>query len=500
MIIKKLNESYSEIDADEKTLKMMFDYLRVLRNGAYFDPLVKSGFKSPYDYFSIPKDKKLIVMNGHIALLEQFGAKAEPLVSDYDKNDLLRFLQEIKSKLPFPLYDFQETAFIESLLNVKQIAKMCTGSGKSAVISLMAEFLRQKKKRGLLLVPNINLLIQFKNDIKDYNLLELYNDTHVIGGGSTDRHFRNSLTISTWQSLLNYKHLLDGLDYVIGDEIHRLVSTETSDIIKNTVNCKYKWGFTGTLPDDPTMKMELIGMLGLPKTYITSRELIDRGLATPIKINSIIFNYPETDKRIFKEAGNFSQQLKFIKDHEKRNSFIINLIQKLQGHGNTLAIFQHTEHGKGLFIDTMKQLYPDVEVQNKDITGKYSFEFQEKYGVYFLNGEDDGPTREKTRKILEEHKDATLIANFQILSTGTNIRRLHNLIIASPLKSYTTITQSLGRGMRLHETKSVFNVYDLVDSTNFKNNGGIFYKQYIHRKNTSYNPEQYPINEVHYSL
>ena len=40
----------------------------------------------------------------------------------------------------------------------------------------------------------------------------------------------------------------------------------------------------------------------------------------------------------------------------------------------------------------MKLKYPDVVVENKNITGKNSFNFQKQYGVYFLNGEDDGPT------------------------------------------------------------------------------------------------------------
>lgn len=104
----------------------------------------------------------------------------------------------------------------------------------------------------------------------------------------------------------------------------------------------------------------------------------------------------------------------------------------------------------------------------------------------------------KIKKIEERH--SVLISNFQLLSTGVNIKKLHNIVLASPLKSYTTVTQSIGRGMRLHESKKVFSVYDLVDSTNFKNLGGPFYKQYLHRKATSYNPEKFPINEIEFNL
>jgi hypothetical protein len=201
-------------------------------------------------------------------------------------------------------------------------------------------------------------------------------------------------------------------------------------------------------------------------------------------------------------------------------------------------------------MEVMRKLYPDVEVQNKDITGKNSFGFQEKYGVYFLNGEDDAKTRELTRKILEEdifnitlendevitlngkeevllvdgskkivknltehdeidgnlkikkieERHSILIANYALLSTGVNLRKLHSLLLSSPLKSYTTVTQSIGRGMRLHKTKDVFTVFDLVDDFGFRSRGGIFYKQYQHRKQTSYNVEEFPVHEREFAL
>jgi superfamily II DNA or RNA helicase len=401
--LSKIDESYTVIEGTPQELKKIYEFLKVERPGAYFDAMVKRGFKSPYDHFSVPQDGKLYVMNGHADLLSSFGFSPAPRITEFSSEHITEHFNIIKEKFPFPPYDFQVTAAYESLLYGKQINRMCTGSGKSLTISLIAEFMRLNNKKGLLLVPNINLLTQFKNDIKDYNLIDLYDNTHVIGGGNTDKHFNCTLTISTWQSLLRRDGLnLNELDYVITDEAHRFASEETSAIVSETKNCKFKWGFTGTLPEDPVQKMQLLGLFGMPKTYVTSRQLIDRGLATPIKINSIVFNYNRDDKNIFKESGNYSKQLKFIKDHEKRNEFIIKLIAKIQSKGNTLCLFQHTDHGKGLFIDTMKRLYPDVPVENKDITGKKSFEFQEQYGVYFLNGEDDAKTRERTRKILEE--------------------------------------------------------------------------------------------------
>lgn len=513
MKVHRLNESFSAIEGEKPQLQRIFDFLRVERPGAFFEVMVKNGFKSPYDYFARFQNNMLLVLNGHLSLLGQFGISQQELIPDYTEEDLDIFLSEVLPIFPFELYDFQIKAFKESILGVKQINKMCTSSGKSAVISLICEFFRQRGKKGLLLVPNINLLEQFKNDIYEYCLLDLFADIHIIGGGQRDRHFSNPLTISTWQSanLMKPKqkggvyemepvNLLHTLDYVITDEAHRFASLETSAIVKETINCKYKFGFTGTLPENPVQKMQLFGLFGLPKVYITSQGLIERGLATQVKINSIIFKYTRIDQNLFREAGLYPKQLKFIKEHEKRNEFIVNLSTKVKETGNTLMLFSHTEHGKGLFYDVMKKLHPDVTVENKDVTGKKSFDFQKQYGIYFLNGQDDGKTRELTRKILETHNNALLIANFQILSTGVNIRRLFNLLLASPLKSYNTITQSIGRGMRLHEGKTSFQVFDLTDDFGIRKPGGIFYKQYLHRKKTSYNPEEFPVVEKDFNL
>ena len=104
----------------------------------------------------------------------------------------------------------------------------------------------------------------------------------------------------------------------------------------------------------------------------------------------------------------------------------------------------------------------------------------------------------KIQKI--EKKSQIIVSGYPIMSTGVNIKRLFNIIFASPLKSYTTITQSIGRGLRLHPDKKVFRVFDLVDDFGLRKPGGIFWKQYLERQRHSYNSEGYPITEKEYRL
>lgn len=495
--LEKLNESYYEISGDTDILNQIFNFLKVRREGAEFDPLVKRGFRSPFDFFCKKTKTSILVFAGHLALLK--NSKFQQYLNIPDSppvelpNGVDEYIENIKSKLGFSPYDFQIRMFKDCISQKKLICKAATGSGKSLTISMICDWFREHGLKGVLLVPNINLLTQFKSDIQSYHLDDLYNATETLGGGTT-ASFNKPLLISTWQSLSQHKEFK--FDYVICDELHRFASPETSAIIEAAKQTKIRLGFTGTLPDNPSARMTLLGLFGMPKTYIRASELIARGLGTPVKINSVILD-SGPKKFELRKIKNFQAILKHIKEDSERNAIIEKLAVKLKTKSeNTLVLFSHTEHGKTIFRDIMALLYPDVKVENKDITGKKSFEFQLKYNVFFINGEDDSKTREKTRKILEECSGAILVSNFQLLSTGVNIKRLHNMILASPLKSYTTITQSIGRGMRLHPSKKVFTVYDFIDNLGIRKYSGVFYKQYLHRKQTSYEPEGYPITET----
>lgn len=501
--VTKLNESYSEIEADKQTLLDIYNYLKVLRPGAYFEHAVKAGFKSPYHYFGKIENEKLYVLNGHLDMLSQFGINKISETSDFSIEEVHEVYEELLEIMPFKPYDYQVKAFYDNILTYKQISIACTGSGKSAIIFMIVYFLIKKNRKGALIVPNINLLTQLKQDFIDYikeeHIIDEFLSKIDIQGGGSQSNFDKPLVISTWQSLLNKKEYLDKFEYIITDEAHKYSGPEVSEIISGTINAKMKYGFTGTLPESQIQKMILLGLFGLPKKYISSRELIERGLGTPIKINSIVFKYSQNDKKLFAECGKtYIKQLQFIKEHEERSKFVVNLCTKLKG--NTLVLASHINHMKSIFVDIMKIKYPDVEVQNKDISGKKSFEFQEKYGIYYIDGSDDAKTREKTRKILEEHENAILVSGYALLSTGVNIKALHNMVFASPLKAFTTITQSIGRGIRKHHSKSEFLVFDLVDDFGYRKPGGVFYKQYEHRKKSSYNTEEFPIVEKNFNL
>ena len=75
----------------------------------------------------------------------------------------------------------------------------------------------------------------------------------------------------------------------------------------------------------------------------------------------------------------------------------------------------------------------------------------------------DAQERELIREITENEKNAIIVASYGTFSTGINIKRLHNVIFASPSKSRIRNLQSIGRVLRKGRLKSKAILYDIAD-------------------------------------
>ena len=113
--------------------------------------------------------------------------------------------------------------------------------------------------------------------------------------------------------------------------------------------------------------------------------------------------------------------------------------------------------------------------------------------------------REEIRHDLEESVGNILIATYGCMKQGVNIKLLHNLVFAEPAKSMYKVMQSIGRVVRKHPSKTVANVFDLVDDANCwkrKENGTMeqmLNYMLIHSRYrmTYYDAENIPMEEQH---
>lgn len=99
----------------------------------------------------------------------------------------------------------------------------------------------------------------------------------------------------------------------------------------------------------------------------------------------------------------------------------------------------------------------------------------------------------------ETVKDAILIASYGTFSTGVNVRRLHHLIFASPSKSRYRVLQSIGRGLRLHASKRVVHVMDIVDDAHDRKYVNYAFKHWAQRARF-YKEEAFPIDLYTHNL
>ena len=98
---------------------------------------------------------------------------------------------------------------------------------------------------------------------------------------------------------------------------------------------------------------------------------------------------------------------------------------------------------------------------------------------------------------MEREEGCVIIASYGTLSTGINIKNLHNIVFASPSKSKIRVLQSIGRVLRTSSTKFNATLFDIADDLSYKNRDNYTLRHFKERINT-YSKEKfnYTIHEV----
>ena len=68
---------------------------------------------------------------------------------------------------------------------------------------------------------------------------------------------------------------------------------------------------------------------------------------------------------------------------------------------------------------------------------------------------------------METNNNVICIAMSSIFSTGVNIKNIHMIMFAAGGKSFIRTIQSIGRGLRLHESKNKLLIIDLCDQLKY---------------------------------
>jgi superfamily II DNA or RNA helicase len=460
VFIVKINNVYGKIITESADLmEALYKKFGVPAHNFWFDKRYKAGVWDGKIRF-IKKDGTF--SNGLLADIIEYLKKQSEFVLDIDplfksdfpdkeelKEDFIRVTSELQC--PYAPRYYQLRGAVKSVYLKRCINEHCTGSGKSLTIALTINYLMNKfpDYKFLILVPRLDLVEQLTEDIISYGI----DKKHLGKFTGKQKDVDNKIIVSTWQSIYTETAFLRSFKVFICDECHGLNGKEVRSVGENTINADYRIGFTGTLPEDfkKAERMLIYSVLGPVSDIVLTDQLIKEKSISDIIIHVPFLNYPKelatevrkNEKQLeAREAYRYEQ--KFIFEYEKRNDLIVNIAKKMiSNNENTLILVNKLNHA-------------DILIEKLEKSG---------IKPYVVTGEiKDMAERNKVRHDIENETGKVIVATDGVYSTGISIKRLHAIIFAAAGKSKIRTLQSVGRGLRMHETKDRLKLFDVADN------------------------------------
>lgn len=368
---------------------------------------------------------------------------------------------DIKYDLSLQPYPYQQEAIEICLKRTKGIIRSATASGKSLLISYIIKNLLDNRdltnvRRSIVIVPSQGLVEQFKSDMVEYGI----NGDYIGKVYTGFKEWNRAICITTWQSLKNNLEKLSMYDCIIGDEAHGVKAYNLKKIFKKS-HAHYRFGFTGTLPNNMADYMNVKAYIGPVLKEYPSGFLAEEGYIAKCNVKALILNYSNIESNYYNDIRSE------VFHNPKRVEFITKMVNEIDD--NVLLLVAKISEGNKL------------EMALKRRTDKE---------VIFLSGKDKVDIREEWRQKMMNGKNIALIATYGIFQQGINIPNLKYAILASPTKSKIRTLQSVGRALRKHENKiDGAVILDLIDNVKYLDKHG-------DRRLRFYHSEGFDIEEI----
>lgn len=379
----------------------------------------------------------------------------------------------IPFKLNLELRDYQKDIVEECLACGRGTIVLATAGGKTLVMaSLIASvFNFNDKLKCLLIVPDRGLAEQTFNDFIQYKVP--FSVSKWTGDDklnlTTNVIIANLGILQSKNSNLSW---LENIDLLLVDEVHKIRKGNEVNKLINVVKSNYKFGFTGTLPEDKEDQWNIIGKIGPIIYEKNSYELRTENYVTNAKVQMLNLFYNNAPKRqgtSFNPTDFYKKELDFIIENNFRNNLIAKLVGKLDN--NSLILVDFIKHGE-ILESVLKQ-----NCSNKKI--------------FFIRGEVEIEEREKIKTLMENTNDVVVVAISKIFSTGINVKNLHYIVFAGGGKAKIKTVQSIGRGLRLHINKDKLIIFDISDQLYYGIQHTNKRKQIYEKEKISYQARDY---------
>jgi len=474
VFLKKINESFSQIITDNRGILLgLHDEFAFFAKNYQFSPKYKNRvwdgkirLLSLRDGF-IPSGlgehvKAYCDRNGYSfatdTAKQHVGTTQEIL--DFCKN-----LNPHAGGKPISYYDYQLSAIVKAVRSEKRLLLSPTSSGKSLIVYSIVKWFSELKT--LIIVPTVSLVAQLYSDFDEYDNWRgwVKDDCHKVYAGK-DKNSNARVIISTWQSIAKLPpEYFHQFEQVIVDEAHTATGASIRTVMEQCINASVRIGTTGTIEDAEASETQLIGLFGPIYQVTTTKKLMDAGTVSNLKIKCLVLSYPDEIRKVKRD---YNEESDFVTGHTGRNEVIKLLAGSLTG--NVLILVKNIDSHLIPLYDLLKDL------PGRNVTT-----------VYGKTPVDD---RERIRVICEKSNNNVILASYQTMSTGVNIKNLQHVIFGASSKSKIRILQSIGRGLRLDGKDNKMWLYDLIDDLSWKSRKGYF-MQHFEDRLAYYDREQF---------
>lgn len=334
------------------------------------------------------------------------------------------------------LYDYQ-VDFINQVIRYNRgIIFAPTSSGKSATMVGILKCIPPKTKI-LVLQNRLSLASQNYDEITSWGF-------ESVGKLWSGKNEPGDIMVANVQSIAKIEKQLAGIQVLLVDEIHDMMSKLPKAVYRRLKNCPVRVALSATPfkfgETDKVQKYFVKGFFGpVLKTtttetgILTTQELQNRKILSKSKCTFYEVNEPQIPHDVYIDAVT-----RGIAENYTFHKMVVKLAKSLKG--RTLILVDRIAHG-----DMLNNMIKDS---------------------IWVQGKDNMKTRKEAVRILQKSKgDVTILASQQIFNTGINVF-VHNLVNAAGGQADHQIIQRMGRGLRTADDKEILNYYDFVFGIN----------------------------------
>lgn len=396
-----------------------------------------------------PKELKLYRISGNNIIIPYGTYKSLyntfPHLKDIVTSVDLSANKRVNYNANISLYPYQENA-VESLINANGgILKSKAGSGKTRMG--IATICRMGLKT--LWLTHTNELLN-----QSYNSASEFIDEKLLGKITNGKmQIADGITFATVQTLskADLNALRYEWDMVVVDECHRCSGTVSKATmfskVLNNLAARYKYGLSATLHRaDKLIKCTyaLVGGVAhtVPDNVVKTMRVEIQKKETGVQISRKCL---DTDGTLV-----YAKLINYLAEHKRRNDIIAMDIEDLADKGHSIILLSdRVEHLNTIYDNIMSKYQDDTVI---------------------LHGKIKKADREKALKEMRNKEKHILLATYQLAKEGLDVPCLDRLLLATPVKDYAIVVQSVGRIARVCEGKGTPVVYDYVDDIVFLKN------------------------------